>query len=393
MRSMIVFLCIILFAVSAFATTQPIVCGKEPGEIYFLGLHPLLHGLSGFYYSDDYGENIEMRSINSPFGFGALLPDAADSIVYHIMGDIQFYTLDGGYHWILIDTSHFTRAYASGIISGEIYRRRNNSVFRLERSINYGFEYNLCTCTGGTDSLGIRTTALGPDSGEVYIWGDFGKLFYSDDYAENFTLLVDGYTTWGISPYTDLINGAEAGEIYIFNDPAKRVYRISNFGEDAEIILDLAPEYIFWGGSVATSRQPGELYFWLLREEMVPGGTMRILHTTNYFQTYTIYEHLVPEEGVNDPQITIVPSSINLNVWPNPTNAAFHISYHLHFAQSVDLAVHNILGQSVWQYHLASQWPGNYIITFACHELPSGKYFLQFVTKEATVFRSLMIVR
>ena len=65
-------LLMLLWAMQVYGSSQWIVDGDEGGEIYFVGFHPYLYGLSGFYYSDDYGETIEMRSINPPFGFGSL---------------------------------------------------------------------------------------------------------------------------------------------------------------------------------------------------------------------------------------------------------------------------------------------------------------------------------
>ena len=80
-------------------------------------------------------------------------------------------------------------AYAAGIIPGEIYRKINMSD-NIERSIDYGDHFTPCTCSGGPD---VHSTALGLDSGEVYVFGDHGRLYYSQNYAESFTFLSDLY--------------------------------------------------------------------------------------------------------------------------------------------------------------------------------------------------------
>ena len=340
-------------------------------------------GTAGFYYSQDYGENIVLRNstgnLDDDF-FGALLADFNDNTIYRIetrgFPPPVLFTTDGGFNWSIIDSVDCIPHYASGVISGEVYRLQDSVRFHLERSVNYGIDYTLCSTIGGPDSLGIHGVALGVDSGEVYIWGDHGKLFYSNDYAENFILLDDLYNSWGVSPISYMINGAVPGEVFIQAYQSKRVWRVFCYGDSVSLIEDFPPVYNFWIAGLAASHIPGELYYLIQRADMVPGGTMHIYHTTDYFQTYTMYEHVIEWEGVNDPQVSIFPSSIDLNVFPNPTNAAFNIAYELNTIQDVILKLYDILGRQVWQNNIGVQSPGDYRLSFAGDYLPSGKYFV-----------------
>ena len=62
-------LCLFLLTIGltqVFAAPQFIICGSEPGEIYFSGLHPLYFFDTGFYYSADSGQTLELRGYVNP---------------------------------------------------------------------------------------------------------------------------------------------------------------------------------------------------------------------------------------------------------------------------------------------------------------------------------------
>ncbi len=390
-----------LFSTIAMCEVQGIVCGTQPGEIYFTGVHPFLTGTTGFYFSADGGEHIELRDSSdwTTSVYGSLLSDAQDSTLYRFVNSGllcpgQYLSVDGGFNWNIVDTVESIRAYASGVISGEVYRRAEfPTLNRLERSENYGVGYHPCNCIGLPDTFGIYSTALGIDSGEVYIWGDFGNLYYSQDYAESFTFLGDLYTTWGVNPWTHIINGAVPGEIFIFYFDHQKVWRVSNYGTQVEMLINLSLGYS-WACSFASSRIPGELYIRATEYlGMVPGGTIRIYHTTDYFQSWTIYEHIVEWENINDQNIPMNPSPISMQTWPNPANAGFNVSYELNSMQDVRLEMYNMLGQKVWTYHVGMQAPRNYRLYFQNEQLPSGTYLLQLRAEEEQISRMISIIK
>ncbi len=378
-----------------------IVCDNQPRQIYLVAVHPTLVGFAGFYYSEDSGENIELRdSTGDPndYSFGGILADEADNVLYRGDGTIyidpRFYvSWDGGFHWDLIDTTR-TGAMASGVISGELYRRMWLSD-SLERSNDYGVSYNPCTCLGGPDSLGPHSAALGIDSGEVYVLGDQGKLYYSQDYAESFSFLVDLNQAYGIHSLSYLFNGQLPGEVFVFEyqygPMYPKIWRATGYGATVEMIA-IFNELPWWYCSLTTSHVPGELYLLAQLPEMVPGGTIHIYHTTDYFQTYTMYEHVVEWEGVNDP-LSIVPSNIDLHVFPNPANAAFGISYQLPSVQQVNFKLYNTLGHQVWQHEAGIQSPGSHLWHYHNEQLPSGAYFLELNTGNSTVVKTITIIK
>ena len=391
MKSRILFLLLILHCGAGICSTSMIVCGNIPGEIYFVGVHATLPGSPAFYISSNYGESIEMRN-NCGYNadFGVLLSDAQEGTIYRVFLSDHYYSTDGGFNWNLVDST-VTYAYASGVIPGEIYRTMTTR--QLERSVNYGASYTPCTCAGGPDSLGIGSAALGADSGEVYIWGDHGKLYYSNDYAENFNFLNDLYQTWGISPWTVLINGTEPGEIYLYHEFSKIVWRVSNFGANVEMLEDFPPVYDFWYGGIATTRQPGELYFYAVHLDMMPGGTMHIYHTTNYFLDWTVREYNVPPQGIGSQDDQYLPTSTKLEIFPNPTNSAFNIFYHLNEVSDTNLNIYNLLGQKIWEYSASLQNPGSYRLSVSGDHFSTGTYILQLRTQTKYSVKSFKIIK
>jgi len=393
MKSRILFATLMLLC-GVGVSSASIVCGNGPGEIYFVGVHPRIWDLAGFYYSGNSGETIELRdSVAMYENIGVLLADAADHTLHRLCGgqpweQRHFLTTDGGFSWNLIDST-VTYPYASGVIPGEIYREIYHSD-SLERSIDYGYNYTPCACNGRPDSLGISAAALGPDSGEVYVLGDFGKLFYSQDYAENFTYLCDLYHLYGINPGSGLINGQQPGEVFTFNLEG-RIHRVYNYGSNEELLTDF--NYQFWYCSATASRTPGELYYIAEHPDGISGGEMHIYHTFDYFQTFTRYVHLIGSEGVNESKVNITPSIINLHVWPNPTNGAFSISYQLNSMKDVTFTMYDILGQAVWYYYPGLRASGVHQMSFSNDELPNGKYFVILRNGNSKTISSITIIK
>jgi|GEM_PF-1196254 len=392
----------LLWGMEVYGSVQMIVCGNEPREIYFIGIHPTRNGYPVLYYSPNGGEDLEMRDTTDiEFSFyGSLMADAADSTFYRVISHWdpypgQLVSTDGGRNWVFVDSAEFTTAYAAGVIPGEVYRRLHLPPWysRLERSEAYGAGYSACTCSGYPDSLTVYSLALGVDSGEVYIWGSFGNLYYSENYAEDFVFLGDLYTTWGINPWTDIVNGAEPGEIYVLDYDPKIIWRVTHFGADAEIIADFPPMYTFWAGGIATTSQPGELYFLAEDAGGEPGGPMHIYHTTDYFQTYTLYEHNIEPNGVGQGTELHPPAIGDLRVFPNPANEALNISYEIAISGNVEIIMFNIIGQEVWSKEMGAQPPGEYLYLYSANRLTSGVYLLQLRTRKSNVTKIFTILK
>ena len=391
------FLLTFLLCVSAaFSSTQPIICGWQPGEIYFVGVHSQLDGVPGFYYSSDNGENITMRdSVETTDHFGSLLADADENTIHRLFdlpyGD-HLLSQDGGFTWDSVNTliSNGSR-YASGVIPGEVYRRSSQSSALIDRSENYGMNYTVCSTSGFPDTLLISAIALGSDPGEVYIWSYQGDLYYSSNYAERFNFQGNLSQSAGISPQSYLVNGAESGELYTHTNGDKKIWRIYNYGANVDLIEDF-PHGFGWYSGMAASREPGEIYFRVVAPGMYPGGTMEIYHTTNYGQDWTLYEHYIYYNGITSGQPQM-PSSMQLQVWPNPSNPSFTIDYTLPATQPIKLGIFNLLGQQLWQCQPGIQLPGSYQIFFDGKSFPSGMYILTLQTDERTTTRKITILK
>ena len=221
----------------------------------------------------------------------------------------------------------------------------------------------------------------------------WANLYYSEDYAENFMFLVDLYTAWGISPYADIINGAEPGEIYAFIYDPKVIWRITDYGNNAELIADFPPVYNFWRASIASSAQPGELFFLAIYWDGGPGGTIHIYHTTDYFQTYDLYVHNIGPNAVDQGNNLCAPSNIELQIFPNPANEAVNISCQTAITGSVELVAYNALGQQVWSKDMGVQPPGEYLCPYIANRLASGVYVLQLRTRKSNVTKIFTILK
>lgn len=404
MRNLTIILIFAFYAPGALGSAQPIICGWQSGEIFFEGVILSRGALAGFYYSPDYGETIELRDsldLTALTGyFGRFLTDADRNTIhriYFINGWETDHLLsrDGGYTWEFLDSTIISsNCYASGVISGEIYRSWYSCPNEgLERSESYGANYTLCACIGFPDSSGIGTIALGSEPGEVYIMGG-GQLYYSSDYAENFTYLGDVYQSFGIWPYSALINGAEPGEVYAHYDQAGVIWRIYNYGADADLIFIYDANCV---NGIATTSNPGELYYYYgLYDPCPPNscGIMGIFHTTDYFQTWTEYEHVIDLTGfVQPPQQQYPQHGLELSFGPNPANPSFTVEYNLQTAQSVELAIFNLIGQSLWQHQPGLQMPGRHRVFFDGATIPSGTYILQLQSKEGRTAKTITILK
>ena len=392
----VIFLISIIGTAPVFGSAHYITCGPRPGEIYFTGFTSTVWGAPGLYYSANHGEDIELRDSVDVSSYNAIIADAADNTLYW-QGDEQYtclsVSIDGGFTWDVVnDTGAMWMSYASGIIPGEIYRDSYIDLDKLRRSENYGVDFLPCACTGIPDTLLYGSNALGVDSGEVYSLRSYGNLYYSTDYGENFIHLDNLYTSWGIPSDAYITNGAVPGEIFAVHHQWQRIWRISDYGQNVEDIVNFNLG-VEWSMHATASLQPGELYFLAKNYDMVPGGTMRIYHTTDYFQNWSMYEHEVEWANVYKPVKKLLPSRINLTIYPNPTNAAFNITYVLNTTGEVELKLYNILGCNVWKYNVGTQIPGNYKLSFTNEMLSSGTYYLHLQTEKEKTSKILIITK
>lgn len=395
-RIALLLIILLLIASTAFGSAQIIICGWQAGEIYLVGFHSSYLGYAGFYYSSDYGETIELRdSIVTEDSFGGLLTDADENTIHRLLGgqyDDHLLSQDGGFSWDIVnDEVSNCGTYATGIISGEIYRKSIEPIINMEYSFNYGSEFTICSTLGFPDTLNIYTAALGSDSGEVYIWTNQGHLYYSSDYAEHFTYLGNLNQSAGIMCYSQLTNGAEPGEIYVFYHDYKKIWRIYDYGASVEVIANF-PHGISWYCSIASGREPGEVYFYAVNPDFYPGGVMEIWHTNNYGQSWDMYEHVVQYNGV-EKGVSHLPSGAQLQIYPNPANPTTWISFTLSAPQKATLAVYNMLGVKVTTLAGGLQEPGVHTFCWDASSQASGVYVVRLETVGQITAQRIVVLR
>lgn len=374
---------ILIISSIALASASIIIPGYLPGEIYFVSGHADSYYLIGFYYSDDYGENISLHNIETNPDvtcYGMLLPNNADSSLFalrYLFSRLD-YSRDRGYNFLEIGytSMSYYGSNASGCIDGEIYRRITETTPRyLERSENYGLDFTPCAFNGVNGDFSLYTAALGVNPGEVYVYGQPGSLYYSTDYGENFDYLGNPYQTWGISPYCNIYKGTVSGELYMYNYDWQVIYRLTDYGNELEELTNFEYE-LGWGCDFAPGRQPGELFFIAnLTYFAQLGGIAHIHHSLDYGANWTMHEHIFDQNSIFPPTQTI-PNDISLSVYPNPANPSFTIEYAIDRTQPVKLVLCNLLGQTVWKYSPGTQNQGTYQIKYAGDNLSNGMYVL-----------------
>ncbi len=390
---------LLVYAIEALASASFIICGDQPGEIYFTGFIDGSVFMKGLYYSEDFGANIELidttEILNSNYGF--LLKDAADSSLYclFIYHNIhrQYFSSDKGLSWIIMNNGPVSIASGSGIIPGEVYRSSWQFHNMVERSINHGQDYTLCATSGVPYNYSISSTALNSDSGGLYIYGGGGDLYYSSDYGENFEYIINLRVSWGISQYSWLMNGAESGEFYIYYDDWKAIWRGYDYGRQVEEIENFPGSYAYWNGSIASSNRPGEIYFYAC----APSGItwipyLHIYHTTNYGQDWDFYEH-IPGQNCIKQNLKFIPNRMSLKIYPNPANAGFNIFYELDRLSDVRLNIFDVSGRLLWEENEGMKAPGAYNGIYRNPALPSGTYFLRMDAGGAAMVKSIIIVK
>jgi hypothetical protein len=187
-------------------------------------------------------------------------------------------------------------------------------------------------------------------------------------------------------------SGMVPGELFLGYNNGTRIYRIYNYGQNAEqLIYESNNGY----GSFTSTNQPGELY--AIRTYLWSCGgdscsEILIYHTTDYFQTWDLFQHIIYHTAVQDRPIQL-PHEISLTVYPNPANATVNIKYNLNQAQDVEIRIYNVTGERLWQYHTGLQQPGEKRISYDAKDLTSGVYYLHLQTQSLDVTEKVIIAK
>ena len=107
MKKLAVFLISILLAAEIFASVSSIICGWQPGEIFFVApIYADSVEAYGLYRSYNYGQDIEIIYTDpfTQFGAGTLLADVDSNTIYMFNWELALFTSislsrDGGFNW------------------------------------------------------------------------------------------------------------------------------------------------------------------------------------------------------------------------------------------------------------------------------------------------------
>jgi hypothetical protein len=97
--------------------------------------------------------------------------------------------------------------------------------------------------------------------------------------------------------------------------------------------------------------------------------------------------------GVNDDPAQIVKSFSLAQNYPNPFNPATNISYTLNNSGKVRLSVYDLLGREIAILVNSIQNSGEYKVTFAGSDLPSGVYFYRLQTSNGVFTKKMMLMK
>ena len=106
-----------------------------------------------------------------------------------------------------------------------------------------------------------------------------------------------------------------------------------------------------------------------------------------------------PSAGCIDPRNgPALPSSIAITAYPNPCNSTTIINMTLPRTSSVDLVIHNVLGQQVFASSVGTYPPGNHLISWSGKDnygqsLATGTYFLTLIASNQSRTQKIIILK
>jgi len=108
------------------------------------------------------------------------------------------------------------------------------------------------------------------------------------------------------------------------------------------------------------------------------------------FSQNGVWISLTPS-AADDPVAT--PSSFKLSSYPNPFNAQTTITFDLPRAGEVTLTLFDVLGREVETLLHEKMNAGSYALNYSASALPSGVYFIRFVSNEINATHKLLLLK
>ncbi len=285
----------------------------------------------GLYISDDYGENWDLINEIPQQAYFALDISPSNNNYIYIGMNQMYKSTDGGYFWEQIE---------------------------LPSGGNY-----------------INEIKCHPyDSLKVYIAIYGSGIYKSEDGGDSWINITNNI------PYTDFyiwfsgiaINPLNTDNIYV-NSNHYSVFQSHNDGDSWEPFSD----------SLIVSYSNGITL-------IDPSDTNKIYVATDQQSVWSITR---TPAGIDDNEVTTLPTQYDLSAYPNPFNATTSISFTLIQPSQVTLDIYDILGrraESLVDWYLPA---GNHSVLWQAGEMPSGIYFYRLAAGDYQDSRKITLLK
>lgn len=234
-----------------------------------------------------------------------------------------------------------------------IYAARGNGVYK---STNGGTTWTNITGSLPTASAAITSVAVNPNNKDE-IWATFSG--YSS--ANKVFTSVDGGTTW-----TNISGGLP-------NLPVNCIV----------IQKNLAAKGIYVGTDVGVYYRDNTTGGWISFMTGLPNvivNDLEIFYPSNIIRAGTygrgVWQSPLHTKVISYPSVNDYANTLhNVNIYPNPTNGSFEISFVADASMTYDVSITNSLGEEVY-FTEVKNFTGSYTHDVSLNNLSDGIYFL-----------------
>ena len=169
--------------------------------------------------------------------------------------------------------------------------------------------------------------------------------------------------------------------------------------DSVHVAFDAVPAAIFTASNGILTASAGTAYQWKKNGGIIPGATTQV-YNANLANSGTANYSVVVSNGfcsaTSAPQLLTITDiselsqSLNIDIFPNPTNKGVTISYTLGRNETMDIYITDMTGRTVTSLYSGSQADGSYLVPADLSALTGGVYFVNFRTAEGTVVRKVV---
>jgi hypothetical protein len=344
---------------------------KDPtlaGGLYFYG--PAEEFTYNLYYSDDFGENLQIVVADTNFE-GGLIADAVPGYLINHDGVIKL-SRDYGVTW------EWTGVTPSDIVAGRYQGEMYTFDYVgsdpvIKYSLNYGESWELHYPVGLVETSSRLT--IGNLPGEIYILNlEEGGIYRSIDYGDTLTYMSTLQISGG-GYGTRLDAGALPGELYFYDGYTGDLF----FSADSGISFqwkynfpDTASAY--YVTQMQAGIESGDVFVFKSRIYYEGGGEIFVYYSSDYGEHFTEFHPFSTTAGIAVKSPT-QPANHELSIYPNPCNSTTVITFQLSHAGVVRLQFLDIMGRNALTFQPRFITPGSHKFILNGTGLASGVYY------------------